>query len=107
MSTSSSTPDSGVRIEPEQSALGAFLAALVAFLAPGAALLATSTFPASLGGEAITNGEWIGAVAGCLVASAAGEARAARRVNVETRRGEATAMGLRQEGRPPEAGSSV
>ena len=87
--------------------LGAFLAALIAFLAPGAAVLGASVLVASEGGEQVTGGEWVTCCVAAIVASAAGEARAARRVTAEARRGEATALRLVHDGRPPEAGSSV
>lgn len=83
---------------------GRFLAALVAFLAPGAAVLGASVLAASAGGEAVTQGEWITCAVAAIVASAAGEARAARQVNVETRRGQARADEVTHQ---REAGSSV
>lgn len=92
-------PDRPTPAEPGTSALGRFLASLVAFLAPGAAVIGSAVLVSSVQGETITGGEWVGAAVAALVASAAGEARAARRVGAEHRRGEATALALKDEER--------
>ena len=91
----------------DQTWLGGFLSALLAFLAPGAAVLGTAAGVSSIAGEGITQGEWVTALVAAIVASAAGEARAARRVRVETERGRQVAREVRDAETPPEAGSSV
>jgi hypothetical protein len=53
--------------------------AVIAFLAPGAAIVGAAVTVASPGGIDITAGEWITAAAAALVASAAVEAQVVRR----------------------------
>lgn len=84
---------------PGRTWLGDFLHALIAFVAPGAAVLGAGVLSASPAGESLTPGEWVTAAVATLVASAAGEARAARAVTAESRRGEATALALK-DGQP-------
>lgn len=68
---------------PSPGALGRFLGALVAFLAPGAAVVGAAVLTASPGGEQVTAGEWIAAAVACVVASAAIEAQVSHRVRVK------------------------
>jgi hypothetical protein len=47
-----------------------YLKALVAFIAPGAVVIGASVTEASVGGTAITAGEWITAAVACIVTAA-------------------------------------
>lgn len=68
---------------PRGDALGAFLGALIAFLAPGAAVVGAAVLVASPGGSEITAGEWVTAGVAAIVASAAIDAQVSRRVKSE------------------------
>jgi len=61
--------------------LGDFLQALIAFLAPGAAIMGVALLVSSPGGETITASEWVTAAVGCVVTSAAVEAQVARKAH--------------------------
>jgi hypothetical protein len=47
-----------------------YLKAVVAFVAPGAVIIGASVTEASVGGAAITAGEWITAAVACIVTAA-------------------------------------
>ncbi|RJU01968.1 hypothetical protein D6T65_04940 [Arthrobacter frigidicola] len=47
-----------------------YLKAIVAFVAPGAVILTGAVTAASLGGEAITQGEWVTALCATVITSA-------------------------------------
>lgn len=52
-------------------ALAPYFKAVVAFIAPGAVVLTSAVTEASIGGEAITTGEWVTAVCATIITGAA------------------------------------
>lgn len=68
---------------PSPGALGRFLGAVCAFIAPGAVVVGAAVLAASPGGETVTAGEWIAAAVASIVASAAIEAQVSHRVRVK------------------------
>jgi hypothetical protein len=58
--------------------LGEFLGALLAFVAPGAAVLGAAVLTSSAAGERISGGEWVTAAVAAVVASAAAQVRDGR-----------------------------
>lgn len=71
---------------PRGESLGRFLGALIAFLAPGAAVVGAAVLVGSPGGPRITGGEWVTACVAAIVASAAIDAQVTRKVKQEEER---------------------
>lgn len=69
-----------------RSAVGAFTSSLLAFLAPGAAVVGTAVLVTSESGTTITAGEWVAAAVAAVVTGAAIESQVARRIKVEEHR---------------------
>lgn len=70
-------------IPPRGEALGQFLGSLIAFIAPGAAVVGAAVLVSSPGGPRVTAAEWITAAVAAIVASAAIEAQVSRKVKRE------------------------
>lgn len=71
---------------PRGESLGQFLGALIAFIAPGAAVVGAAVLVSSPGGSDITGAEWVTASVAAIVASAAIDAQVGRKVKREEAR---------------------